>query len=125
MSHPANPGDADQPQQPPVPSLNVQTIIPLQYPSTFWRSLDVPLIKCEVELFFIMDAGCALIEHQNNITDVDFKITNAKLYESVVILSISDKIKFLENLKQGFRRLISWNKYKSEITTQPNINNLD
>ena len=72
-----------------------------------------------------MDAGYALIEHQNNITDVDFKITNAKLYEPVVTLSISDKIKFLESLKQGFRRAISWNKYKSEITTQPNINNLD
>ena len=29
------------------------------------------------------------------------------------------------NLKQGFRRTISWKKYKSETTTQPRNNNLD
>ena len=30
----------------------------------------------------------------------------------------------MENIKQGFKRTISWNKYRSEITTQPK-NNLD
>ena len=34
-------------------------------------------------------------------------------------------IKFLENINQGFERIISWNKYRSEITTQPKNNNLD
>ena len=29
------------------------------------------------------------------------------------------------NLKQGFRRTISWKKYKSETTTKPRDNNLD
>ena len=49
----------------------------------------------------------------------------AKLYVPVVTLSINDNIKFLENIKQGFKRIIFWNKYKSEITTQPKNNNLD
>ena len=40
-------------------------------------------------------------------------------------MSIYDNIKFLENIKQGFKRTISWNKYISEITTQPKNNNLD
>ena len=40
-------------------------------------------------------------------------------------MSINDNIKFLENIKQGFERTISWNKYRSEITTQPKNNNLD
>ena len=40
-------------------------------------------------------------------------------------MSINDNIKFLENIKQGFKRTISWNKYKSEITTQPKNNSLD
>ena len=31
---------------------------------------------------------------------------------------INDNIKFLENIKQVFKREISWNKYRSEITTQ-------
>ena len=34
-------------------------------------------------------------------------------------------MKFLKNIKQGFKRTISWNKYRSEITTQPKNNNLD
>ena len=35
------------------------------------------------------------------------QINNAKLYLPVVTLSINDKIKFLENLKEGFKRIIS------------------
>ena len=32
---------------------------------------------------------------------------------------------YIENIKQGFKRTISWNKYRSEITTQAKNNNLD
>ena len=35
-----------------------------------------------------------------------------------------DNIKFLENIKQEFKRKISWKKYRPEITTQPENNNL-
>ena len=45
-------------------------------------------------------------------------ISSTKLYVPVVTLLINDNIKFLENIKQGFKRTISWNKYRSEITTQ-------
>ena len=34
-------------------------------------------------------------------------------------------MKLLENIKQGFKRRISWNKYRSEITTQLKNYNLD
>ena len=47
-----------------------------------------------------------------------------KLYVAVVTLSIN-AIKFLKNIKQEFKRTISFNKYSSEITTQPKNNNLD
>ena len=40
-------------------------------------------------------------------------------------MSINDNIKCLENIKLGFKRKISWNKYRSEITTQPKNNNSD
>ena len=33
-------------------------------------------------------------------------------------------MKFLENIKQGFKRTISWNKYRSEITAEAKKNNL-
>ena len=51
-------------------------------------------------------------------------ISSTKLYLAVVTLSINDKIKFLKNIKQGFKRTISLNKYRSEITAQTK-NNLD
>ena len=53
------------------------------------------------------------------------QINNAKLYVPVITLPVNHNIKFLENIKQGFKRTISWNKYRSEITTQPKKNNLD
>ena len=40
-------------------------------------------------------------------------------------MSINDNIKFLENAKQRFKGTISWNKYRSEIITKPNGNNID
>ena len=58
-------------------------------------------------------------------TGAAFQINNAKIYVPVVTLSINDNIKLLENIKQGFKITISWNKYRSEITTQSKNNNLD
>ena len=58
-------------------------------------------------------------------TGVAFQMNNAKLYVPVVTLSINDNITFLENIKQGFKRTISWKKHRSEITTQAKNNNLD
>ena len=58
-------------------------------------------------------------------TGATFQINNAKLYVPIVTLSINNNIKLLENIMQGFKRTISWNKYRSEITRQPKNNNLD
>ena len=79
------------------------------------------MINFEVELELTWAKDYVLIEHNKGITDIDFKITNTNLYVPVVTLSINDKIKFLETLKQEFKLTISWNKHRSEITTQPII----
>ena len=39
-----------------------------------------------------------------------FQIYNAKLYVPDVTLSVNNNIKFLKNIKQGFKRTISWRK---------------
>ena len=52
-------------------------------------------------------------------------ITSTKLYVPAVTSSISDNIIFLENLKQGFKRTISWNKIKignNNTTKKQNLN---
>ena len=59
------------------------------------------------------------------ITGVTFQLNSANLHVPVVTLSINDNIKFLENIKQGFKRKIFWSKYRSEITIEPKNNNLD
>ena len=40
-------------------------------------------------------------------------------------MPLNDNIKFLESINQGFKRTISWKKYRSETTTQTKNNNLD
>ena len=54
---------------------------------------------------FDLNADAAVAEI-NNTTTATFKITDAKMYTPVVILSIEDDNKFLEQLKTGFKRTI-------------------
>ena len=58
-------------------------------------------------------------------TELNFKITDTRLYVPVVILSKENDIKRLEQLKSGFEGTIKWNKYRSQVTIQPQNNNLN
>ena len=60
----------------------------------------------------------------NNLTNATFKITGTKLYITVVILSTKDDNKLLKHLKSECRRIIKWNKYRSEMSNQPISNKL-
>ena len=66
-----------------------------------------------------------LSRRESETTGATFKMKNAKLYVPIVTLSMKDNINVLENIKQGFKRIISWNKYRSEVTRQPKNNKLD
>ena len=119
---PGNEGDANRP---PVPTWNIEVTIPLKYLSNFCRYVDLPLINCELELDLSWTKDCVLIEQNNNITVVNFMITSTNLYVPVTTLSVTNNVKFLGNIKQGLKRRISWNKCRSEITTQSKKINLD
>ena len=109
-----------------MPPVNVGVTISLKYFGNFWRFLDLSLIYCAAELDLSWTKNCVLPELHNNITvATTFQINNAKLYVPVVTLYINDNINFLENIKQGFKRTISWKIYRSEITTKRKSNNLD
>ena len=48
------------------------------------------------------------------------------LYQlKLIIISTEDDNKLLEQLKTGFKRTIKWNKYRSEISNETKINNLN
>ena len=40
---------------------NVEIVVPLKYLSNFWRTLEMPLIKCEAELILTWSADCVII----------------------------------------------------------------
>ena len=52
-------------------------------------------------------------------SDTIFQTNSAKIYVPVVTLSVNNNIKFLPNIKQGFKRILFWKKYRAEKTTQP------
>ena len=87
----------------------VKIAVPLIYLSNFWRSLEMPLINCKVELSLSWDPNCVLSNLVGNST---FTITDAKLYVPVVTLSIEDNAKLSKLLSEGFKRSVYWKKYK-------------
>ena len=68
--------------------------------------------------------NAAIAREIDNPENAIFEITDTKLYVPVVTLSKEDDIKLLEQLKSGFERTIKWNKYISQMTIQPQNNNL-
>ena len=93
---------------------DVEIIVPLKYLSNFWRTLEMPLINCEVNLILTWSKDCVIT---NSTGAGKFKITETKLYVPVVTLSTQDNAKLLQQLKSGFKRTINWNKYESNIKT--------
>ena len=96
---------------------DVKVVVPLKYLSNFWRSLNIPLINCEVELILNWFKNCVLIDKLTreansaanpNVYEIDnpenaiFQIADTKLYVPVVTLSKENDIKLLEQLKSGF-----------------------
>ena len=85
------------------------------------------LMNCEVEIILTWSASCVII-YTNVANQVPtFTITETNLHVPVVTLSTQDNAKLLPQLKSGFKRTISWNKYlaKPELLAQnANLNHL-
>ena len=100
---------------------------PLKYLSNFWRTLEMPLINCEIELILTWSAKCVIIYTNVNGQVPTFTITETNLYVPVVALSTQDNAKLLPQSKSDFKRTINWNKYllRPKLLAQnPNLNHL-
>ena len=64
----------------------VEIMVPLKYLSNFWRTLEMPLINCKVNLILTWSST----------------------------LSTQENAQFLQQLKSSFKRVINWNKYLSK-----------
>ena len=75
--------------------INVEIMVPLKYLSNFWRTLEMPLINCEVELILTWSVGCVIIYTDVANQNPTFAITETNLYVSIVTLSTQDNAKLL------------------------------
>ena len=79
---------------------DVEKMVPLKYLSKFWKTLEMPLINCEVSLILTWSSTCVI----TNSTGIGkFEITDTKLYVPAVTLSTQDNVKLLEQLKSGLK----------------------
>ena len=77
----------------------------------------------EISVIAVPNTNPFRYEMEATTNTATFQIKNAKLYVPVVIFSMNDHLKFLENIKQGFKRAIFWNKCRFETIAKHN--NLD
>ena len=93
---------------------SAEIMVPLKFLSNFFGALQMPLINCEVNLILIGSVDCIKISINIANQGATFAITEKILYFPVVTLSTQDNIKLLSQLKSGFKRTKSWNKYLSQ-----------
>ena len=87
-----------------------EVVIPLKYLSNFWRSLNIPLINCEVELILTWSKNCVSVDMTKRNAqgdnpaiappaELEFKITDTRLYVPAVSLSKLNDTKLLEKFR--------------------------
>ena len=97
---------------------NAAIAVPLKYLSNFWRSLEMSLINCKIQLKLIWAKYCDLSGGgtENIINDNDnniiFTIKDTKSHVPFVTLSARDNQKLSKFLSKGFERSVYWNEYK-------------
>ena len=81
---------------------DVEIMVPLKYLSNFWRTLEMLLINCEIELVLIWSANCVIISTDAGNQNPTFTITETNLNVPIVTLLTQDNAKLLPQLKSGF-----------------------
>ena len=82
---------------------DVEIMVPLKRLNNFWRTLEMPLINCEVNLILTWSSTCVIASAINANQAATFAITGTKLYVPVVPLSTQENTKFFQQLKSGFK----------------------
>ena len=80
---------------------DIKIMRPLKNSSGLWRTLEIPLINCEVSLVLTWSKGCVITKSTGKIK------TDAKLYFPLVTLSARDNARLLQQLKSCFKRTVN------------------
>ena len=105
----------------------IEIVVPLKQLSNFWRTIEMLLINCEIELILTWSENCVLTDNTTHTardadpdanppaqareridasTNATFKITDTKLHVPIVTLSTKNDKKILEQLKSVFKRTV-------------------
>ena len=94
---------------------NVKLVVPLKYGSNFFRSLEMQLVNCKIDLELTWHKDCMISSAEDAANHVvSVMITDTKLYVPVVTLSTKDNTNLTKQLNEGFKRAIYWNQYVSK-----------
>ena len=91
-------------------------MVSLKYLSNFWRTLEVSLFNCEINLILSWSANCVVSDTSNQ--ETIFLIADTKRFVLIVTLWTNDYAILLQQLESGFQRTINWNKYQTKVTIQ-------
>ena len=83
---------------------DAETAVPFKYLSSFWRTLEMSLINCEINLVLTWSESSVIT---NSIGVELFTIINIKLYVPLVTLSTQDNTKLLQQSKSRFKSTIN------------------
>ena len=86
----------------------------LKYLDNLWRTYEIPLITCEINLVLTWSGtGDSIICEVDRKTT--FVITDTKLYVPLNSLSTQYNTKLPQQLKSGFKGAVNWNRYQSKL----------
>ena len=90
--------------------------VQLKYLSNFWRSLEMTLINCKVELKLKWAKYCVLSaagsdNNNANSNNIIFTTKDTKSYVTVVTLSARNNQKLSKIFSKGYERSVHWDEY--------------
>lgn len=94
---------------------NVEIMVVVNYLSNFWRTIEAPLINCEITPYLTYSTTCVVFSNALAAQVTIFAVTNTKLDVPFATLSTQDNAKLLQQLKSGYKITINWNNYKWNI----------
>ena len=98
-------------------------MVPLKHLSNFWRTIEMHLINCEMNLILNCSEKFVIVCKARQSKAIakqgaTFSIIDTKYYVPVVTLSTEDNAKLLQQLESGFKRRINWKKYQSKVSIE-------
>ena len=100
---------------------DVEIMMSLKYSTNFWRTLEMFLIDCEINLILTWSDKNVL---SNDAKASKFAIKDTEIYDPVIILLTQDSAKLLHQLKSGLKKQLTGTNINQKNTSSKPIDYL-